>query len=86
MHVSSTGVIHGKTIELEHEPGLPEGQRVSRGPSAGRAPGLAGAVRRGSLGTAWEVRNQGDGAAGQQPVQRVEEGHGDEELGKVTRN
>ncbi|MBV8130480.1 MAG: hypothetical protein JO114_22755 [Planctomycetaceae bacterium] len=23
------GVIHGKTIELEQEPGLPEGQRVT---------------------------------------------------------
>jgi hypothetical protein len=23
------GVIHGKTIELENEPGLPEGQRVA---------------------------------------------------------
>jgi hypothetical protein len=23
------GVIHGKTIELEHEPGLPDGQSVS---------------------------------------------------------
>lgn len=23
------GVIHGKTIELEHEPGLPEGQAVT---------------------------------------------------------
>ena len=23
------GVIHGRTIELEHEPGLPEGQQVS---------------------------------------------------------
>lgn len=23
------GVIHGKTIELEHEPGLPDGQRIA---------------------------------------------------------
>jgi len=23
------GVVHGKTIELEHEPGVPEGQLVS---------------------------------------------------------
>ncbi len=23
------GIVHGRTIELDHEPGFPEGQRVS---------------------------------------------------------
>jgi len=28
MHILK-GIIHGKTIQLEHEPGLPDGQAVS---------------------------------------------------------
>lgn len=27
--VTLKGVVHGKTIELEHDPGLPDGQEVS---------------------------------------------------------
>ncbi|MBX9791237.1 MAG: hypothetical protein K2Y37_20135 [Pirellulales bacterium] len=29
MTVEITGTVHGKTIELDHAPGLPDGQRVT---------------------------------------------------------
>ena len=75
------GVIHGKTIELEQEPGLPEGQRVTV------------EVRPLDEPPAWLERFvvdplvqpgkfviKGTGLLVDNLVQRVEEGCGDEDL------
>jgi hypothetical protein len=47
MATSLRGTVHGKVIELDQEPGLPDGQEVSVtlqpvAPSAGRLPGAPG--------------------------------------------
>ena len=75
------GVIHGKTIELEQEPGLPEGQRVTV------------EIRPLDEPPAWLERFvvdplvqpgkfviKGTGLLVDNLVQRVEEGRGDEDL------
>lgn len=81
------GVIHGKTIELEREPGLPEGQRIAvelrpldESPAWLDRFAVDPAVRPGKFvinGTRLLVDDL---------VQLVEEGRGDEIFGKCTPN
>jgi uncharacterized protein (DUF433 family) len=79
--ITINGVIHGKTIELEREPGLPEGQRIAvdvrpldEPPAWLERFAIDPAVRRGSYvikGTRLVVDDL---------VRLVAAGHGDEEL------
>src|SRR4051812_36907991 len=77
------GVIHGKTIELEHEPGLPEGQRVAVEVHALDEPPPPAWLERfmvdPSVGVGAFVI-KGTGLLVNDLVQLVDEGHGDEKL------